>query len=123
VAKLERSFSESPSDQPRYRVFVNFAFHHTALDRLENLIFFLNHGVTNPDPRESNGLMIEYGLVVNGECNDDACKERPYVRNKDNETVPIRYIQRNNIGFDFGQHAAMLEELDQLNKSYDAYFC
>jgi len=112
---------ERRKPEPGRRVFVNFSFCHTGLDRLENLKFFLDHGVTNPNPRESDGLVIEYGLVVNGECNDDVCRERSLVRNNDNETIPIRYIQRNNTGFDFGQHTAMLEELDQMNKSYDAY--
>ena len=103
------------------RVFVNMAFCHTAEDRLNNLKFFLRHGVTVPH-RDSGLTAVHYGLVVNGACTDPVCHQRTTIGTGDDAPpIPIRLLHRDNTGFDFGQHTAMLDDLDRDGLVYDAY--
>jgi len=110
-----RMLSSNSNTNKIKRVFVNFAFCQTSDDRLENLKFFLRNGVTLPH-LDSGLTEVHYGLVVNGECTDPACNSGKV------GSVPLRIIHRENTGFDFGQHTAMLEDLEQDGLlSYDAY--
>jgi len=109
-----------------YRVFVNYAYSESRDDAKDNLRFFLHHGLTKLE--ESNYLKIDYGLVVNGPCTVPQCSAPQGFIGKD---VNILTINRENTGFDYGAHAAMLEKLDSLEKlnvnsadkrsPYDAY--
>ena len=119
-----RSYSPSQTNRTTHlrhtnqihRVFVNFAFCHTADDRLDNLKFFLRHGVTVPH-RDSGLTAVHYGLVVNGPCTDPVCHSNTV----GDEQIPLRLLHRDNTGFDFGQHTAMLDDLDRDGLVYDAY--
>jgi len=96
------------------RVFVNYAFSGTRQDAVDNLDFFLRHGMTIPHP--SLDLIVHYGIVINGKCEVEQCKHpENFVPDP---KVSIRVLERENMGYDFGAHAAMLKEL---REPYDAY--
>jgi hypothetical protein len=103
---------------------VNYAYSETARnDAVRNLRFFLQHGVTVPDGQSD--LIVDYGLVVNGNCTHDECKN-PELFLMEGEVsrknATIQKLSRANVGFDFGAHAAMLEKLDQGSDGpYDSY--
>jgi hypothetical protein len=75
--------------------------------------FFLAHGVI---PSEHPLLVVEYGLTINGECSAVECND-PKFRTR----ATLYRLKRENVGFDFGAHRAMLEYLDNKGLRYDVY--
>jgi hypothetical protein len=71
----------------------------------------LNFFVKNEVSYKNN---IDYIIVINGYKYDEQIK----FKKLDNLTI----ITRNNIGYDFGGHAAALEYIDKKSKTYDYYF-
>jgi hypothetical protein len=116
-----RLFSKSTKEDSKHsvvvkkQVFVNFACSETARnDAVRNLRFFLRHGVTVPDGQSD--LIVDHGLVVNGNCAHDECKN-PELFLMEGEVsrknATIQKLSRANVVFDFSAHAAILEKLDQ----------
>lgn len=106
------------------RIFVNYVFSGGAerSDSQDNLSFFLREGVTAP---LDDSLIIDYGITSNGVCTVEECmKPKKFLHRNENGIVPrVRVLQRENEGFDFGGHTAMLEELDDegVTQNYDAF--
>ena len=103
------------------KVFVSYMYCEEGKrsDSLKNLDFFLRHGATVPN--SNNELTIDYGLTVNGKCTHLQCISPSdfTMPNRHGET-PSRFIivRRENTGFDFGAHAAMLNHLEDDLKQY-----
>jgi hypothetical protein len=119
-----RGTSEGIDGEKIKRIFVNYVYSPGA-DRTDsdlNLSFVLRHGFTVPlDP----SVEVDYGITVNGECTSKLCQDpkESLIPNKYGQTPNVRVLQRENMGFDFGGHTAMLEELDREAKTgrYDAF--
>lgn len=112
-----RSTMKVELEKKPFRVFVNYAFAERPASK-RNLNFFLRQGVTNPE--EEAGYSVDYGIVVNGHCSLEVCMNPlQFVRNK--KTVSVKVMHRENVGFDFGAHTAMLHALDEEQRSYDYY--
>ena len=111
-----------PEQQDRIkRVFVNYAYSEIGgrSDSPRNLGFFLRHGVTAPKQAD---LTVEFGLVVNGNCTHTECQQPETFF--DGSKVKLHKLFRENRGFDFGAHTAMLEQLEQEHTvalPYDVY--
>lgn len=82
----------------RGRIACIYAYYEKTRDYLDNLAYFLRHGVDDE---------IDYVFVVNGSCSL-RFPERPN----------IKVILRENSGFDFGGHSAGVASLD---RDYDYY--
>ena len=106
-----------PTTPQQQRVFVNYAYA-DRVDGEKNLLFFLRNGCTS-SPRTN--IDVYYGLTINGECKNEICRNpEQFVVAKENFEV----LRRENVGFDFGAHTAMLERIearDGFNHTFDVY--
>jgi len=121
---FDKLASFRPNSKDRTKVFVSYAYSEggSRQDSSNNLDFFLRHGASVPnDPT----LTVDYGLTVNGGCTKPQCKspESFTFPNDRGEKPHFQVLHRENGGFDFGAHTAMLENLDAQAKTqnYDAF--
>jgi len=112
----------------RTKVFVSYVYCEEGArrDSLHNLNFFLRHGARTPN--DPSLLDIDYGLTVNGNCTNDQCNhpENCTIPNRQGMTPRFETLHRENSGFDFGGHTAMLHHLDEqrgkdIAHDYDAF--
>lgn len=104
----------------RITVFINWAHTDDRIDANRNLEFFLKHGVS---VSIKSGHTIHYGVTINGNCTNFCCMDpRSYVRQNDvHKKIHLEILRRENIGFDFGAHGAMLSHLDKEGRNYMYY--
>lgn len=98
------------------RIFINYAYNEDRIDARRNLKFFLSHAVYG-HPNHT----IDYGLVINGACDSTQClKPHTFIENK-KLLLKHHIIRRDNVGYDFGAHGAMISKLEAESASYDYY--
>ena len=121
---FEKYAPYQPNWKGRIKIFVSYAYSEdgSRKDSLNNLDFFLRHGASVPnDPT----LTVDYGLTVNGGCTKPQCRSPGSFTfpNSRGETPHFQVLHRENEGFDFGAHTAILENLDKQMKTpnYDAF--
>lgn len=95
-------------------IFVSYAFAANRFLAVENLEFFLLHGVSWPE----SGAKIVYGFTLNG---PSPVAESMVQKKKQLRPSSIRIWQRKNAGFDFAAHTFALNHVAAAHEHYGYY--